>query len=426
MRFRQPRAIAPRPQVFFNYPHLVTKYNSSTPVRPTSSSIYNSSTPVRPTSSSRPSSPPTPFREWSERLPVHKVAKGRVFKRTPQKSQRKPRIEAALAHDPQPSYPPEHGLCAETEAQAQRLAESTQLKLGRPYMGTTQECLPQGIYEQVQGLPGYQVPNTIDTLQSTFFWQTTDNECNSLANLARLEDGMQEDDNALTDLVTNNCQLLPPNETQISDPLNNLVPDYSHVTPLQLELVANNLHTQNSIPDNLYSQAAVVPSMQFLVAPAMGSQMPVNLNLSHELGYRMHSKTPSPSLIPRGASLPVNSNAVIQLYQSGHKESKGCDKCSGFWCMHSECIFRASVKGADQGIRTQLLRSYENLRLHIHEHTFGARETCSLCEDLFYHHTLQLPLLFEVKADEVGQVWLRLGNNLMNLRKHVEEAHGGV
>jgi len=94
--------------------------------------------------------------------------------------------------------------------------------------------------------------------------------------------------------------------------------------------------------------------------------------------------------------------------------------------MHSECIFRVIMGGADQGIRAQLLKSYEDLRLHIHEHTFSSRETCSLCENLFYHHTLQLPLLFEVKAGEVGQVWLGLGNNLMNLRKHVEEAHGGV
>ena len=156
----------------------------------------------------------------------------------------------------------------------------------------------------------------------------------------------------------------------------------------------------------------------------MGGQLQVGLNPSHEMDLTMDWIISSPTLVQPQASLPAN--AAVIPHQHKRKESKDCDRCSGFWCTHSECIFRASVEGSGQGIRAQLLRSYNNLRLHIHEHTFGSRHTCSLCEDLFYQHTLQLPLLFQVKADEVGQVWLGLGNNLMNLRKHVEEAHGGV
>ena len=161
------------------------------------------------------------------------------------------------------------------------------------------------------------------------------------------------------------------------------------------------------------------------MAPAMGDQMPVDLNTSHEGSGRMDRISLSSSLIPHQVALPVNLDAAMGLNEHERKGDRGCDRCSGFWCTHSECIFRASIEGADHGIRVQLLRSYNNLRLHIHEHTFGSREACRLCEDLFYHHTLQLPLLFEAKAGEVGQVWLGLGNNLMSLRNHVEEAHGG-
>lgn len=179
-----------------------------------------------------------------------------------------------------------------------------------------------------------------------------------------------------------------------------------------------------SMGENLHT--AVTPRMQLVPPPAEGGLLPVGLSPSNEIDYTMDHIIYSPSLMRHQAGLPGNATVPLGFHQHEWNGSKGCDRCSRLWCTHSECIFRASVEGAGQEIRTQLLRSYNNLRLHIHEHTFGSCETCSLCEDLFYHHTLQLPLLFEVKAGEVGQVWLGLGKNLMSLRKHVEEAHGGV
>ena len=152
----------------------------------------------------------------------------------------------------------------------------------------------------------------------------------------------------------------------------------------------------------------------------MAGQMPTDLNPSHEIDYLMDYMTPSRSLI-RQASLPVN--IAVQPHQHESKGRNGCDRCSGFWRTHSECIVRASVEGAGQRIRAQLMKSYDDLSLHIHEHTFSSCGRCSLCEDLFCYHILQFPLLFEAKSGEVG---LGLGNSLMNLRKHVKEAHGGV
>ena len=113
--------------------------------------------------------------------------------------------------------------------------------------------------------------------------------------------------------------------------------------------------------------------------------------------------------------------AVVQLPQG---EVRSCDRCAMVWCAHSECIFRASVDKGDNNRQTQLLSSYDKLRLHIHEHLVGSRATCGLCENLFYHHILQLLLLFEANLAEVGQVRRDIGKNLMKLRQHVDEVHG--
>jgi len=119
---------------------------------------------------------------------------------------------------------------------------------------------------------------------------------------------------------------------------------------------------------------------------------------------------------------PLVGAAVLgHQYRDGHNEARGCDRCAEVWCAHSECIFRASINKGDDHMQTQLLSSYDNLRLHIHEHFLYSRATCALCENLFYHHIMQLFLLFEVTSAEVR---LSVGNNLMKLRKHVEEVHG--
>jgi len=150
-----------------------------------------------------------------------------------------------------------------------------------------------------------------------------------------------------------------------------------------------------------------------VLSPAI-NQPPVSLNLPLEVGYIIASP------MPRQAAPSVDATARVHQHD-GHNEARVCDRCEVVWCAHSECILRASVNRGDDHRQTQLLSSYENLRDHIPEHLLDRRATCSSCENLFYRHSLQLCLLFGANSAEVR---LSVINNLMKLRKHVEEVHG--
>ena len=123
------------------------------------------------------------------------------------------------------------------------------------------------------------------------------------------------------------------------------------------------------------------------------------------------------SLMTRQAELSVDDT----VQYDDHNDGRVCGRCEVVWCAHSECILRAGVNKGDDHRQTQLLSSYENLRAHIPEHLRGPGAICGSCENLFYRHSLQLFLLFEVNSAEVR---LSVINNLTQLRKHVEEVHG--
>ena len=151
--------------------------------------------------------------------------------------------------------------------------------------------------------------------------------------------------------------------------------------------------------------------------PVIKAQTPVGLNSSPGVDHMI--ATPSP-LTDREIPLIC---ADFGAHHHDHSKPRRCDSCSGIWCDHLECIWSASINREDDQRQAQLRSSYDNLRLHIKEHILNSCATCSLCEDLFFHHILQLQLLFEVHLTEVGQVRLAVGNSLMSLRKHVEEVH---
>jgi len=76
------------------------------------------------------------------------------------------------------------------------------------------------------------------------------------------------------------------------------------------------------------------------------------------------------------------------------------------------------------GIST-LMRSYKNLRHHIHEtHLWESGASCALCEDLFCYHLAKLMLL-EGGMGAVQGLKFDLGRSFMTLRTHIREVHNG-
>jgi len=161
----------------------------------------------------------------------------------------------------------------------------------------------------------------------------------------------------------------------------------------------------------LKENLSTVPQpMPLGLAPAIEAQMPVNhMIASHS--PMTHQEAPSV-------------NTTVAVHQHNHHTHRRCDRCSGIWCTYLECIVSASINREDDQKQTQLQTSYDDLRLHIHEHSLNSFAKCSLCEDLFFHHILQRQLLFSVDSAEMAQVRIAVGTNIMYLRMHVEEAHG--
>jgi len=85
-------------------------------------------------------------------------------------------------------------------------------------------------------------------------------------------------------------------------------------------------------------------------------------------------------------------------------------------------------KNLDDRRLSTLMRSYKDLRQHIHEaHLLASRTVCSLCEDLFCYHLAQLTLLEGgVGPGFVQDLKVDLGRSSMTLRTHIREAHGGL
>ena len=155
----------------------------------------------------------------------------------------------------------------------------------------------------------------------------------------------------------------------------------------------------------------IIPQLTLLdLPPAIEAQMPVDHIFS----------LPSPMTHHEMPSV----NATIEVHQYGHNTPRRCDRCSGIWCTYLECIFRASSNREDGQRQTQLQSSYDNLRLHIHEHSVNSLAACSICEDLFFYHILHRQVLFSVDSAEMAQALITVGANIMHLRKHVEEVHG--
>jgi len=78
----------------------------------------------------------------------------------------------------------------------------------------------------------------------------------------------------------------------------------------------------------------------------------------------------------------------------------------------------------DRGM-SNLMRSYKDLRQHVHEaHLPASRALCSLCEDLFCYHLAKLTLL-EGGVEEVQGLKVDLGRSFITLRTHIREAHYG-
>jgi len=78
----------------------------------------------------------------------------------------------------------------------------------------------------------------------------------------------------------------------------------------------------------------------------------------------------------------------------------------------------------DKGI-SDLKRSYRHLQQHIHEaHQWPYGAGCALCDYLFCFHMGNMVLL-EAAKENFTDVKVDLGSSFMNLREHIQEAHGG-
>jgi len=154
-----------------------------------------------------------------------------------------------------------------------------------------------------------------------------------------------------------------------------------------------------------------------VLSPAIKTQLPVVLNPSLDMNQMITSISPMTH-----QETPLV-NTSVEVHQYAHNRPSRCDRCSGIWCTYLECIIRASLSREDDQKQNQLQSSYDDLRHHIQEHLRNSYTTCSLCEDLFFHHMLQRQLLFSVHSAEAGEIRLAMGTNLMYLRKHVEEVH---
>jgi len=95
-----------------------------------------------------------------------------------------------------------------------------------------------------------------------------------------------------------------------------------------------------------------------------------------------------------------------------------CVNCPSIWRSHIENI---TFSDPDDK-RISIIRcSYRDLQQHIYE---AHQSACALCEDLFCYHLGKM-IFLEAAKEDFTVVKVNLASNLMVLREHIREAHGG-
>ncbi|KAF8427037.1 hypothetical protein EV426DRAFT_686660 [Tirmania nivea] len=202
----------------------------------------------------------------------------------------------------------------------------------------------------------------------------------------------------------------------------------------------NNNHNVNILSTSITRDMSLTKQVALKIEHGGGSyrsiqesaiQQPIEASASFK--PRMHSdhtvEIPDTHFVPGTTHLQQATTPDISYSgQLPHQpQDTSCAQCPSIWCFHLESIMLL-VPGQkdldDQGMST-LMRSYKNLRQHIHDaHLSASRAVCSLCEDLFCYHLANLTLL-EGGMVEVSGLKLDLGRSFMTLRTHIREAHGG-
>jgi len=98
-----------------------------------------------------------------------------------------------------------------------------------------------------------------------------------------------------------------------------------------------------------------------------------------------------------------------------------CADRPSIWYFHLESITFSDP--GNKGI-SNLRRSYQDLRQHIHEaHKWHYGAACALCDNLFCYHLGNMMLLKVAKGD-FADVKIDLGSTFMTLSQHIRESRG--
>ena len=143
------------------------------------------------------------------------------------------------------------------------------------------------------------------------------------------------------------------------------------------------------------------------------------------------TQPPPESLEASSNTIPVWSQALCNpphCQQDSLGQHGPCPYCPQYWLTHSECIFMTSPGTQDCKENEQLHNSFQQLKSHIQGHWLaGSGTPCSVCQSYFFHHLWTLQRLSNVNLQDLrnGKIRMELEQEVMALRKHVQENHMG-
>ncbi|KAF8427028.1 hypothetical protein EV426DRAFT_591265 [Tirmania nivea] len=141
------------------------------------------------------------------------------------------------------------------------------------------------------------------------------------------------------------------------------------------------------------------------------------------------------NLVQNSVSLPtiqtpwpqVLDSNQFRLQQNSLEQYKPCSDCPQLWLSHCECIFASCNVSHDFKENDLLHRSFQDLKRHIQEHWIGSGISCSVCQNHFFYHLLNLQLLSKANAEDLrhSQIRMDFRQDVITFRNHVRENHRG-